>query len=145
MTVSPAGRRSAALAGAAALILGAALPAAPPGVEPGQWRLTWTLLSIQGGKGIPPRFLDLQTVTDTRCLDRVPALPMPPNVIQGCAVDLESAEADTVQWRGACGDTGRVAGWIRYQGTKLDGALSMETEGVTLRFEVQGGRQGSCP
>ncbi|HCU52958.1 MAG TPA: hypothetical protein DIC36_01275 [Gammaproteobacteria bacterium] len=121
--------------------LGSAV-AAPPRVEPGQWRLTWTLLSIKGTRGIPPEYLDLQTVTESRCLDRVPALPLPPGQDRGCQIDLESAVAETIRWQGSCQSPGglvhTVTGTIHHRGTTLDGTLAVHNGTVTLEFEVRG-------
>jgi hypothetical protein len=130
-----------AMSGFGLAFLGSAV-AAPPRVEPGQWRLTWTLLSIKGTRGIPPEYLDLQTVTESRCLDRIPALPLPPGQDRGCQINLESAVAETIQWQGSCQSPGglihRVTGTIHHRGTTLDGTLAVHHGTVTLEFEVRG-------
>lgn len=111
-------------------------------VEPGTWRITWALESIRGRQGIPPEFLDLQTVTATRCLDRVPSLPLPPGQDSGCQVDLVAAEQERIEWRGQCqgadGRLRRVQGRVAYRGSALDGSLVIDTNGVTMTFDVRG-------
>jgi len=114
----------------------------PPRVEPGEWRITWNMESIKGRQGIPPEFLDLQTVTERRCLDRVPVLPLPPGQDRGCQIELESAAAETIHWRGTCkattGQTHQVSGTIQYRGLSLDGALSIYTGTVHMDFVLRG-------
>lgn len=124
------------------MILTAGVAADPPRVEPGEWRITWNLESIKGRAGIPPEFLDLQTVTERRCLDRVPVLPLPSGQDRGCQIDLESAAAETIHWRGTCkattGQTHQVSGTIQYRGSTLDGALSIHTGSVAMEFTLRG-------
>jgi len=131
------------------LIATTSIGVAAPVVEPGEWRLTWTLEGIQGRKGIPPEYLDLQTVTAARCLDRVPALPLPPGQDRGCQIDLVSAVAQTIAWQGQCvppgGTTRDVQGRVAYRGSALEGTLSIITGGVTLKYDVRGRlRSPSC-
>lgn len=127
---------------AAGFFLAGSAAADPPRVEPGQWRITWNLLSIKGRGGIPPEYLDLQTLTEGRCLDRVPVLPLPPGHDRDCQVDLESAVAETIRWRGTCqapsGQARQVSGTIRYRERTLDGALSIHAGAAILEFELRG-------
>lgn len=138
-----AGHRLVILAGLAAL-LSMTANAAPPSVDAGQWRMTWHQQSIKGQQGIPLRFLELQTLTHTLCLGRVPALPLPPGVLSGCEIDLESAVAETIAWRGACNNKAQVVGQVRYQGAAIDGRLSIDTDGVELIYQVKGSRLGAA-
>lgn len=111
-------------------------------VEPGEWRITWSLTGIQGRKGIPPEYLDLQTVTEARCLDRIPVLPLPSSQDRGCQIGLVSAMAETIAWQGQCvhpdGAASQVQGRVAYRGSALEGRLSIVTGGVTLKYEVRG-------
>lgn len=115
--------------------------AAPPTVAVGEWRMTWHQQSIKGAQGIPLRFLELQTLTENVCLDRVPALPLPPGLVSGCDINLESAVAETITWRGTCSNNAHVAGQITYQGAAIEGTLNIETDGVSLGYQVKGSRR----
>lgn len=120
--------------------------AAPPAVHAGEWRMTWLQQSITGRQGIPLRFLELQTLNESRCLNPVPALPLPPGIVSGCNIDLESAVAETVSWRGTCGNDARVAGRIAYRGAAMDGTLEIDTDGVALTYSMKGSwRRAACP
>jgi len=120
--------------------VGAAMAA--PRVDSGQWRITWLLTSMQGRSGIPREYLEQQAVTESRCLDRVPTLPLPSGQDHQCQLELVSATAETITWRGHCpvaGDRARqVQGVLVYRGAALEGTLSIETGGVTARYEVRG-------
>jgi hypothetical protein len=115
--------------------------AAPPTVDAGEWRMTWHQQSIKGPQGIPLRFLELQTLTDNVCLSRVPALPLPPGLVSGCEINLESAVAETITWRGTCRNNAQVAGQIRYHGAAIEGTVNIETDGVSLGYQVKGSRR----
>lgn len=137
------------IAAALSAAMAGSLGAAPPQLEAGEWRLGWNMVSVRGAKGIPPEFLELQSVTGTRCLGHVPLLPMPTGLDQGCRFDLELAAGDAITWRGGCesaAGTSQVHGTVHYRGARLDGTLNVETRGVAMRFAVQGKRMGArCP
>lgn len=140
-----AGRWTAMLA-VLEVLLSVTASAAPPTVDAGEWRVTWHQQSIKGRQGIPLRFLELQTLTHNLCLDRVPALPLPPGVVFECDIHLESAVAETIAWRAACSNNARVAGRIRYQGAVMDGTLKIDTDEVALTYQVKGSRRSAaCP
>lgn len=127
-----------------ATLLSTTAGAAPPTVNAGEWRMTWHQQSITGRQGIPLRFLELQTLTHNACLDRVPTLPLPPGLVSGCDINLESAVTETIEWRGTCANNALVTGRIRYLGATMDGTINVETEGIALNYQVKGNQRSAA-
>jgi hypothetical protein len=111
-----------------------------PHMQEGLWEITTEL-------EMPGMPMKMPPTTFTQCIKKDQMVPMDEKPDQKCKIKDVSTKGNTTRWTVECSEAGGQMtgkGMVTYHGDKMEGNMSMQTQGMTMTSRYKGRRVGAC-
>jgi hypothetical protein len=111
-----------------------------PDLHEGLWEITANV-------EMPGMPMKMPPTTFTQCLKKDRALPMDQQPGQECKTKDITYKGNTVSWTVECTTAGGQMtgkGKVTYHNDKMEGSMSMQSQGMTMTSHYKGHRVGAC-